>query len=179
MKTANVGSLGALPSFTVSTSAGNYWQERAAYEYSLLNYNLSQAGIQVQVPETSDFSTFGAGVQDNLDNYIDRYEDILQTGFSSVVAAIPDVLPIMSAVLSGGGDAVISILLQGVLDTILRHKDTRADHYNGDSFETDVSEIVTALEAISDKMDAVLTEFNINVLSSGEDSFFSAGPPVD
>ena len=146
MKTANFPTIGTLDTTLPLTTDPAYQSASLSLTLHQTIKNLSDNGFVFQQAETSDFTTFGGEAQSAIDNYIDRYEDILQSGFSSVVATLPDVLPIMGALLSGGAEPVLAILLQGVLDTLLRHKDTRTDHYDSDNVDT--SALVTELQAL-------------------------------
>jgi hypothetical protein len=196
-RTANFPSIGTLNTTLPSPGDPTYQVESLALDLHKIIKDLSDNSFEFQQAVAGDFTTFGGGVQDALDNYMDRYEDFLQTGASAVSAALPDVLPIIAAVLSGGGEGVIAILLQGVLDTMLRHKDTRTNHYDGDTAEVDLSDVIAALEDIRDRLtddttsiterleevrqqiEQTLDEFNINVINSYDDAFFSVGPPAD
>lgn len=138
--------------------------------------NLYDEGFEFERAESTDFTTFGGDAQDAVDDYIDRYEDILQTGTTEVVAALPDVMPIIAALLSGGSAPVMAILVQGVLDTILRHKDTGVTEAGEEISNADVSGIEERLDNIEAAMYQVLNEFTINLLSSSEVQSWSIEP---
>lgn len=139
--------------------------------------NLYDAGFTFDRAVATDFTSWGGDAQDAVDDYIDRYEDILQTGATEVVAALPDVLPIIGALLSGGSAPVLAILAQGVLDTVLRHKDTGVTEAGEEISNADVSGIEDRLDNIEAAMYQVLNEFTINVLGSSESQTWSVEPP--
>jgi methionine synthase II (cobalamin-independent) len=179
MRTANFPSIGTLNTTLPDPGDPTYQTEALALTLHQIIKDLSDNGFEFSQVISTDLSTWTTNVQDAVDDYIEKYEDLLQTGASEVTANLPDVLSIMAAVVSGGSDAIIGVLLQGVLDVLMRHKDTRTDHYNGDTAEVDMSEVIDVLEEIRDNIAAVLTEATINVISSREDSFFQVGPPGD
>lgn len=161
MKTASFPAIGTLDRTLPSPGDATYQTESLALTLHDIIKDMSDNGFEFQLAEASDFTSFGGDAQDAIDDYITRYEEILQNGFSSVVATLPDVLPIISTVLSGGGDAVLSILLQGVLDTILRHQDRRSDSADGEELvlaAADVANLTTAIEAITAELELVKAE---------------------
>lgn len=188
MKTAALPAIGTLNTTLPDPGDATYQTESLALSLHQTLKNLSDSGFEFQSPESSDFTTFGNDTQGALDNYIDRYEDILQTGFSAVVANLPDVLPIIGTIIGGGGEGILSILLQGVLDTLLRHRDIRSDVADGDPLNlanSDMSGVVTELQDIEAKLEevreeimATLNEFNINVYEDEEGASWSVGPLV-
>ena len=136
--------------------------------------------VEFQFAESTDFSTFNTDLLDGVDDFEERLDEILANGVSSVVAVLPDVTPIIAALLAGGGGAVIPILLKGVMDVMLRHMNSRTTAAQGDFSEgVDSAGIITALEEIKDQMDAVLTEFNINLHDDMEQSSWSVGPVAE
>lgn len=146
-----IPSLGSPPAFTVDTSAINYWEERAAYEYSYLMYNLNTAGFKIQKAVAADFAAFAGDTTDAVDDYMSRYEDFLKQGFTEVVANLPDLFTLLSPLLAAGSEAVIPLLLQGILDVMLRHRDKKAE-----SGELSNSEVVAQLQAIEARLQSAL-----------------------
>ena len=144
MITANFPTVSTLDETLPTPGDPTYQTETLALTLHKVVKNLSDAGFSFAQSVPSDFTSFGNEVAGGLDNYITRYEQLLNTGTSAVAASIPDVLPIIGALLSGGAQPVIAILLQGVLDTILRHRDRRTDHYNGDA--PDFTALIAKLE---------------------------------
>lgn len=179
MRTASFPTIGTLNTTLPSPGDPTYQSEALALTIHQTIKNLSDAGFEFAQVVSGDLSTYTTNTQDAIDDYIERYEDLLISGASEVVANLPDVLGIMAALVSGGAEPVIGILLQGVLDVLMRHKDTRTDQYNGDRAEVDMSGVVTQLEAIETKIEQILTEHTINVISSHEDAYFQIGPPAD
>jgi len=201
MKTATFVTLGSLPTFSVSESADNYWQERVSYELSAFLRNLSVAGIEATQAESSDFGSFATDMQTALDNYETRFDEILADGVSSVVATLPDVWPIIAALLSGGAEPVIGILLKGVLDAFLRNRNSSLTAAEGE-VSPDTSAIVTELENLTAEITVlkgnfaafgldgevsrlidgiaavreVLSTININVFRDEESQTYSSGP---
>lgn len=159
MRTASFPAIGTLDTTLPTPGDPTYQTEALALTLHQTIKNLSDNSFEFQQSVASDFTAWSTNTQDALDNYIVRYEEILQTGFSAVVANLPDVLPIMSAVLAGGGPGVIGVLLQGVLDTILRHKDTRSDHYNGDTAEVDLTALIAEITALKDEVTTLQQRF--------------------
>lgn len=178
MKTANFVSLGALPTFSVSESADNYWEERANYEWSAFVRNLSLAGISVSQAETSDLSTYAGDWQDALDDWGQRLDEILANGFSEVIVNLPDVLPIIGALLSGGAEPVLSILLDGVLRVLNKQLDSRVAEAGGEieGGSIDFTEVIEKLEEIRAEIETTLAEFNINMYNEEYQQSWSVGP---
>jgi len=141
--------------------------------------NLFDEGFEFERAESTDFTSFGGDAQDAVDDYMDRYEEILQTGASEVVAALPDVLPIIGALLSGGATPVLTILAQGVLDTLLRHKDTGVTEAGEEISNANMAGVETRLDNIEAAMYQVLNEFTINVLSGSENQSWSIEPATE
>lgn len=160
MKTAAIASSDPINQTVPNPGDPTYQQECLALEVRNTFKNLTDNGFEFQQAEVSDITPFSNDVASGLDNYITRYEEILQTGFSAVVANIPDVAPIITALLSGGSETVLSILLQGVLDTLLRHKDRRSDHYDGDTAEVDLTDVVTKLDDIKVGIESIETRLH-------------------
>lgn len=109
------------------------------------NFTFTQA-------ESSDFSTYGGNLKDFIDDMSAREDEILLTGFSSIAATLPDVLPIIEAILSGGTAAIPSILLNAVVSQLFRSRNSAITAREG--------EIVSDLDAesISDSIDAMATD---------------------
>ncbi|MCK5600630.1 hypothetical protein KAR91_02105, partial [Candidatus Pacearchaeota archaeon] len=80
------------------------------------------------------------------------------------------------ALLSGGSAPVLSILAQGVLDTLLRHKDTGVTEAGEEISNADMSGVETRLDNIEAALYQVLNEFTINILESSTDQSWSVGP---
>jgi len=158
MKTANFPTIGTLDTTLPTPGDATYQMEALALVMHQIIKALSDNGFTFSQSETSDFTTFGNGVAGGLDNYITRYEELLATGASAVVASIPDVLPIIGALLSGGAEPVIAILVQGVLDTMLRHTDRRTDYNNGDA--QDFTALVEKLDDLKEEMGVFNTKFD-------------------
>lgn len=193
-RTASFPTIGTLDRTLPATSEPLYQVANLALTIHDIIKALSDNSFQFKQAIDSDFTTFGTDTQNALDNYIDRYEDFLQTGASAVAANLPDVLPIIGALLSGGSEPVIAILLQGVLDTLLRHKDVRTNEYDGDKAEVDLSSVVTAIQEVRDKLDdngtniterleevrqqvdSIMTELTINLHDDYEGGYVSFGP---
>ncbi len=152
MRTANFPAIGTLDRTLPDTSDPEFQTASLSLTLHDIIKDLSDQGFVFTQAQTSDFTTFGTDTQDAIDDYMTRADELLRTGTSAVVAALPAVLPIIAALLSGGATPVISILLQGVLDTIARHFDIRADVAEGDPDNKDVSEIVTQLVALNLKL---------------------------
>lgn len=176
---ASFPTIGTLDTTLPSTSDPAYQLASLALDVHKIIKNLSDEGFVFRQAEASDFTAWEGSVTDALDDYIERYEDILQSGFSEVVANLPDVISIMGAIVSGGGEGVISILLQGILDVILRHKDTRSDYYNGDTAEVDTAALVAKLDDLIDAIYSILTTFNINLYAESEEANWSVGPVTE
>lgn len=195
--TADFPTIGTLDETLPATSEPIYQLAALSLTVHKIIKNLSDNNFQFKQAIESDFTTFGTDTQGAIDDHITRYEEFLQGAAASVVADLPDVLPIIGALLSGGSEPVMAILLQGVLDTLLRHKDRRTEEYGGDKAEVDMSSVVTAIEEVRDKlddsgtniterleevrqqMDSILNEFTINLHDDAEGASWSAGPVGD
>jgi len=199
MKTASFPVIGTLNTSLPTPGDPSYQTESLALDIHKILKELSDEGFEFQQAESSDFTTYGGDTQDAIDDYIERFEDMLQTGTSAVAASLPDVLPIIGTLLGGGAEPVLAILLQGVLDTILRQWDKRADVANGDPTEADMSGVITELQNIDGKLETTgdvslanvldtlmediraqiettLNEFTINLHASEIDTSWSVGP---
>lgn len=164
MKTATLPTIGTLETDLPTPGDPTYQQEALALNLHKVLKELSDEGFVVNMTETSDLTAFSNDVADGVDDYMERYEDLLQEGASSVIANIPDVVSIIAALLSGGSEPVLVILLQGVLDVILRHVDHRTDEANGDPEA--IAAIVAELEAINAKIETTGTEGIADVLNT-------------
>jgi len=158
-------------------------QEKLAYDLRKNLRNMAEEGMQIQIAEGTDFSTFGANLQGAIDNYETRFDELLADGVSSVVATIPDVLPIITALLSGGAEPVLAILLKGVLDAFLRNRDSALTAAGGE-VSPDVSALTSAIEkAFLDGDDPlierVLTKFVVNLVSDDYMQYMSTSDDED
>lgn len=153
MKTADI--VASLDDDTTVPDEGDptYQQECLALDLRGILKNLSDEGFVLTSTETSDLSAFSTEVADGVDDYVDRFEEMLVDGTSEIVAYIPDVLSIMAALLSGGAEPVLAILLQGVLDTIIRHTIMRADVAGGDATKKALEDVVVELQNLNTKLE--------------------------
>ena len=205
MRTANLPTITGISATLPAAGEPTRQAEHLCQTLHYILLDMKAEGFVFQQAETTDFTTFGNGVSDGLDDYVDRFDDLLRTGTTAVAANIPDVLPIIGALLSGGAEPVLAILLQGVLDTMLRHWDTRADVADGDPTNSDMSGVITALEAIETMLEehkdtfidaedttaadllvkletaiyGVLTQLNINLFSREDEQFHSIAPMAE
>lgn len=176
MLTALIYDQGTINTTLPSPGDPTYQTEALSLALRKTLQNLFDEGFSFTRAESADFTSFGGDAQDAVDDYMDRYEEILQTGASEVVAALPDVMPIIAALLSGGSAPVLSILAQGVLDTLLRHKDTGVTEAGEEISNADMSGVETRLDNIEAALYQVLNEFTINILESSTDQSWSVGP---
>ena len=107
--------------------------------------------------ESSDFTSYSNGMKDFIDDMNEREDEILLNGVSSIVATLPDVLPIIGAVLSGGTAAVPSILLNGLVSQLFRSRNSAitakgGEILAGDADMTGIEEGLTALEMTLDEV---------------------------
>lgn len=199
MKTANFPVIGTLDETLPDEEDPQYQSASLALTLHKIIKDLSDESFEFQQAEPSDFSAFGTDTQDGMEDYLDRFDELITTGVSEMAASLPDVLPIIAALLSGGAEPVMAILLKGVLDTILRHADVRAEKAGGDPDSVDVEAIVAELESIDGKLEAedkdeatasvaalledirsqvetTLNEFTINLHGSEISQSWSVGP---
>lgn len=176
MLTAEIYDQGTINTTVPSPGDPTYQTECLSLALRKTLQNLYDNDFVFERAETTDLNTWGGDMQDALDDYIDRYEDILQTGASSVVANLPDVLPIIAALMSGGAEPVLAILLQGVLDAVLRHKNTGVTEAGEEISNADVSGIEDRLDNIESAIYQVLDEFTINIIGDLEAQSWSVGP---
>jgi len=127
-----------------------YQTEQLALILSNTLKALDTAGFTFKAAEATDFTTYGNSVKGFIDDMKAREDDILIDGFSTVVATLPDVVPIIEAILSGGYSAIPSILLNGVMSQLFRSRDSAITAKEGEilNSDVDVSSLVTALEGI-------------------------------
>lgn len=200
MRTAELPTIGTLDTTLPSAGDPTYQTESLCLTIHKIIKELSDEGFEFQQAQTTDFSTYGTNTQDAVDDYIERFEDLLETGTTAVSAALPDVLPIIGALLSGGSAPVLAILAQGVLDTMLRHWDRRADIANGDPTKADMAGVVAELQSIDAKLETTeevslantldvlmediraqiettLNEFTINLHSDEFAAYWGVEPP--
>jgi hypothetical protein len=184
MKTANIPSLGTLPTFSVPTSAANYWEERAAYEYSALMYNLNADGFAITSAESTDYASIDSALDTFASDMAAWFADLPTEGGSRELPTVsppsfPDIVSnIVTLAVAGAGGVpaiVIKIVAQFAIDMLVNWLSGKI--FSGAT--PDTSEIVDKLEEIRDIIPTILTEATINVISSREDAFFQVGPPAD
>lgn len=187
---ATLPTIGTLDTTLPETTDPQYQSASLALDLHKVLKNMSDAGMTINQAVSTDFTAFANGVTDGMDDYIERYEEILANGVSEVVGVLPDVLPIITALLSGGSEPVLAILLQGVLDLMARKFDTRITEKGGEieAGTADMTGVVEQLEAIETKLEeqrvqiaGILTEFNINIVrpATDDDASWSVGFPLD
>lgn len=183
MRIANFPAIGTLVTTLPPESDPAYQLASLALTLHKIIKDMSDNEFDFQQVVPSDVSGLFTATEGGLDDYIDRYEEVLQEGASDVVATLPSLIPYISAFLSGGAEGMIALFLKSIFDALVRGKDTRTtehdSEYGGDVAQVDTASIVTALEGIKAQMDAILTEFNINIIDSRDDGFFHVGPPAD
>jgi len=135
---------------------------------------LRTAGFEFQKAQIADVTTYRTSLNDWLEDAQQREDEIIQNGVTEVVANLPDVLAIGSALLSGGADAVVGVVLNMVLERLFGG----AQAALGSHGEADISmtEVVDKLEEIREQMEAILTEFNINLYNDPEGQSWHVGP---
>lgn len=158
MLTADFPTIGVLDATLPATSDPLYQIASLSLTVHRIIKNLSDEGFQFKAVETTDINTYVTDMQTGVDNYINKYEDILQTGTSAVIANIPDVATILTALVSGGSDAILATLLQGVLDVVCRKFEERIDSANGEFDGGDLGNIETLLGEIRDKLDEIFID---------------------
>ena len=187
---ATLPTIGTLDTTLPETTDPQHLSASLALDLHKVLKNMSDAGMTINQAVSTDFTAFANGVTDGMDDYIERYEEILANGVSEVVGVLPDVLPIITALLSGGSEPVLAILLQGVLDLMARKFDTRITEKGGEieAGTADMTGVVEQLEAIETKLEeqrvqiaGILTEFNINIVrpATDDDASWSVGFPLD
>ncbi len=157
MRTANFPTIGTLPLDLPDVEDPLYQSASLSLTLHQIIKDMSDEGFVLTQAQSSDFTSFGNDSDDAVDDYIERYDELLRTGTSEIVAALPDVVPIIGALLAGGSGAVVPILLKGVLDTIVRHTDTRTDVADGEPSTQDFSAIISELEALNEKLETTAT----------------------
>ena len=172
MLEASFPTIGTLDETLPATSDPQYQSAALCLSLHKIIKAISDEGFTITKPEASDFSSYSNNVKDYIDKMAQREDEILRNGFSTVVATLPDVLSIMAAISSGGLAEVPSILLNALMSQAFRSRDTLLDVEGGDTDQ----DLIEALNEIRDKIDLVLTEFNINVIGSIEDQAWSVGP---
>lgn len=181
MKNLALRATGTIDTTLPATSDPGYQQAALSLYIRQVCDDLATAGFSFQAAETTDFTTYVSDFNNGMDDFGDRLDEILSTGVSTVVANLPDVAPIIGALLAGGGGAVIPILLNGVADTLLRHMNSRTTSAGGEFVGGDVD--TTALETKLDEIEAailqVLNEININVFRDEDTQTYSSGPLPD
>lgn len=191
--------IGTLNETLPDTSDSMYQSAALALTLHKIIKNLSDEGFTFRAPEVSDFTTYRASLSDYLDAAYERETEIIQQGFSNVIANLPDVLTIGAAFASGGASAAGACILEIILGKLLGGDSGAQGEYASKSI--DMSEVVSALEAIDMRLAnlessgkpiaeigeevkeaiySVLTEFNIHIVKSDdEEATFSVGFPLE
>lgn len=113
--------------------------------------NLETAGFEFQQTQMTDFVDVGNDVTAFLNNANTRFDQILQTGFSSVVANLPDVLSLMAAIGSGGTSEIPIIILNAMLGMMFHWRDSQIEAAQGEP-SANSEEIVEKLAEISARL---------------------------
>lgn len=149
--------------------------ERLSY-YILQQWEaLRIAGLKFTKPETSDFSGFKASLSDYLSLAYQRETEIIQQGFSNIVANIPDILSIGAAYASGGATEAIGCILNIAIGKMLGGDSGAQGDYEQSQLEIDMAEVVEKLEALETAIHTIMNEYTINIHSDKEDVSFRGG----
>lgn len=157
MKTAQFQVPASLDQTLPTPGDATYQTEQLALILNNTIKELDDEGFEFSSAESSDFSTYGNSLKTFIDNMHEREEDILTTGATTVVANLPDVLPIIGAILSGGTAAIPSILLNAVISQLFRSRDTAIEVKGGEILPSDVdlTDLVDAVEGIQNTHDVI------------------------
>jgi hypothetical protein len=115
--------------------------------------NLDTEGFEYTKPEVSDFTGFKSELSTYLQNAYDRETEILQNGFATTIATLPDVLSIGAAFASGGATEAGACILNIVLGKLLGGDSGAMAGYEGK--DIDSSEIVTELQNIQAELETL------------------------
>lgn len=150
MKTAVFPVIAGLSDTLPSPGDPTYQTEALSLFLRKTFQNMEGAGMTFTAPEATDFSAFNGDFNTFLENANTRMDEILSTGFSSVIANVPDVLSIMAAISSGGGSEVISILLRAIIGHMFHDRDSAIAANQGEvgNDVADMSAVVTAIENV-------------------------------
>jgi len=134
-----------------------YQTEQLALILSNTLKELDTEGFTFKAAVPGDFTSYGNDVKGFIDAMSQREDEILLNGFSTVIATLPDVVPIIEAILSGGYSAIPSILLNGVMSQLFRSRDSSIEAKEGEVLNADIdlSEVVAALEGIQNTHDVI------------------------
>lgn len=176
MITADIIDQGTINTTLPSPGDPTYQVESLALFYRQQWAALRTAGFNFARPQTSDFSTFQTGLETYLEDAYDRETEIINDGVATTVAALPDILAIGSAFVSGGASAVGAILLEIILGKLIGGDSGARAGYRAGEVSPDMTEVVDALEEIRDMIETILTEFNINLYSGEYEQSWSVGP---
>lgn len=151
MKTATFQVPVSLDQTLPSPGDATYQTEQLALILNNTIKELDDEGFEFATAESSDFSSYGTDLKTFIDNMHEREEDILLTGATTVVANLPDVLPIIGAILSGGTAAIPSILLNAVVSQLFRSRDTSVESFGGEIIngDIDLSALTTAVQGLN------------------------------
>lgn len=146
IKTAEIYVLPTIDTTIPSPGDPTYQTECASLEWRQTMRNLNTAGFVFQKPDELEFSAFNTEVMDFLSAANTRFDEILQTGASSVVANLPNVLNIMAAISSGGSSEVLSILLNALVGTAFHWRDSQIEAAQGEpTSDLDLTALITEL----------------------------------
>lgn len=142
---------------------------------------LRTASFQFEKAQVSDITSFQTSLSTWLANQQAREDEILADGVATTVATLPDILAIGAAYMSGGATAAIGCIVNMVMKKMFGGDQGATGSYNQAqaSGSVDFDEIIAKLEEIRGQIEQVFTDYNVNIINSREDAFFSLGPPAD
>lgn len=138
---------------------------------------LRTEGFKFQKAQIADLSSWETDLEDWLSDAQDREDQILQQGYSSIVATLPDVLAIGSAYMSGGADAVLGCLVNIILERTFGGSQAATGSYNQAANTPNFNDLIDKLEEIRVQIDTILTEFNINLYEDPTGASWTVGNP--
>jgi hypothetical protein len=162
MKTAQLQVPASLDQTLPTPGDPTYQMEALARTIHNTLIELNTENFEFSAAEASDFNTYGNDMKTFIDNMRDREDEILLSGFSSIIANLPDVIPLISAILSGGTAAIPSILLNALIGQLYRSRNSAITAKEGEvlsdldtgGVEDGLSEIYQELQNIKTELDA-------------------------
>lgn len=122
-------------------------QEKLAWEYRKILYDAGSAGVQIQIAQDTDVTDF----HNNMSSYVTLFDTWIDNAVVASAAgdpipenpAIPAIINAVPALLAGGWQALIPILVNFMIDLAVRHIEGRL---NPSGASQDLQPLIDKLE---------------------------------
>lgn len=170
-------SIGTLDTTLPDTSDPMYQPASLCLDIHKILKAAADQGMSISQAVASDFSTYETNIQSAIGDFMTRCTELLTTGSSSTSASLPSIVPLATAILAGGSNVVVPLLINTLVDVVLKQFNVRADVANGEPGGTvDFTDVVDKLDEVRAQIETTLTEFTINIQSAIDEQTFSVGP---